>query len=172
MQRLACLFLVISAACTSGSATGAAQLSGVNVKAAATETFVGPDAVGTQVMGWNILFYEQAAGGDCLEGTVLAKIGIYTAQADKSAPQAILQTGGISIVTEVPPTVVGQAAANMGAEGVSSIVGQVIIDEFHLTADAKHADRISGSVNAGGFDANSAGVSITGTFTAPICEEN
>ena len=171
MQRLACLVLVLAAACSdSGPPTGAAMLSNLGVKAAATEPFEGPDASGATVMGWTVLFFEDAAGGDCKSGTVLAKIGIYTTQAKGSAPQAILQTGGISIVTDAPPMIIGNAAANMTAMGVGSIQGLVNIDEFHLTADAKHADRIMGTVSAGGYDANNAGVSLTGTFTAPICE--
>ena len=171
MQRFAALFMVISAACTSGSSTGTASLSGVAVKAAAVETFEGADAGGTKVMGWNILFYEQAPGGDCLEGTILSKIAIYTNQAVGSGPQALLQTGGISIVADKPPAVISSAAANMTAEGVGSITGLVNIDEFHLTTDAKHGDRIKGSVSAGGFDSAEAGVSLNGSFDAPICTE-
>lgn len=171
MQRLVALFMVISAACTSGAATGAASLSGTDVKAAAIEAFEGADAGGTKVMGWNILFYEEGAGGDCLEGTILAKIAIYTNQASGSAPQALLQMGGISIVNDKPPMVVASAAANMTAEGVGSITGLVNIDEFHLTADAMHADNIKGSVSAGGFDSAEQGVSLEGSFDAPLCAE-
>jgi hypothetical protein len=172
MQRLAALFMVISAACTSGTATGSASLTGVAVKAAAVETFEDVDAGGTKVMGWNILLYEQAPGGDCLEGTILAKVAIYTNQAVGSAPQALLQTGGISIVVDKPPMVLSNAAANMTAEGVGSITGLVNIDEFHLTPDAKHADNIKGSISAGGFDSAEAGVSLSGSFDAPICTED
>lgn len=171
MQRLAALFVVILAACTSGTTTGAASLTGVAVKASAAETFEGADAAGTKVMGWNILLYEQDAGGDCLEGTVLAKVAIYTNQAVGSAPQALLATGGISIVTESPPTVVSSAAANMGATGVGTITGLVQIDEFHRTSDNMHGDRIKGSISAGGFDSAEAGVSLTGSFDAPLCKE-
>jgi hypothetical protein len=174
MQRLACLALVLTAACGGGTPTGEATLSGVSpaVKAASMETFQGPDAAGTNVLGWTINFYSNDAGGDCLEGSVVAKITIYTTQAVGSKPQALLQTGGIPIVTEVPPTVNGQATANMGVEGVSMVQGQIQIQEFHLTPDAMHADRIAGTVNAGGYDANQGGVSLTGTFTAPICEKD
>jgi hypothetical protein len=174
MQRLVCLALVLTAACGGGTPTGEATLSGVSpaVKAAASEPLEAPDAAGTQVLGWNILFYSNDAGGDCLEGTVVAKIAIYTTQAVGSKPQALLQTGGISIVTEAPPTVNGQATANMGVEGVSMVQGQLQIEEFHLTPDAMHADRIRGTVNAGGYDANQQGVSLTGSFTAPICQED
>ncbi len=171
MQRLAALFVVISAACTSGSSTGAASLTGVAVKAAATETFEAADAGGTKVMGWNILLYEQDPGGDCKEGTVLAKVAIYTNQAVGSAPQALLATGGISIVTDTPPTVVSASVANMGAEGVGTIAGLVQIDEFHRTSDNKHGDRIKGSISAGGFDSSDNGVSLTGSFDAPICKD-
>lgn len=172
MQRLACLALVITAACGGGTATGEATLSGLPVKAAAAETFSGPDAAGTNVLGWNILFYEDEPGGDCLEGTVAAKIGIYTSQTDGSAPNAILQQGGISIVTAKPPTVPeGQAAANMGVEGISDVMGIVQITDFRLAADAMRAVSITGTVTAGGYDANSEGVTFSGEFTAPVCAE-
>jgi hypothetical protein len=171
MQRLACLFLMISAACTSGTSTGTATLSNTSVKAAASEPFVGPDAAGNQVMGWTILLYEQEAGGDCLEGTVLAKIGIYTNQVSGSAPQAILPLGGVSIVTDSPPMLVSMTAANMSAEGVGAIQGLVSVSEFHLTADAVTADRIAGTISAGGYDSAEASVALTGMFVAPICTE-
>lgn len=174
MLRFACLALVFTAACSSGSATGTASLTGVMppAKAAATETFVGPNASGTKVLGWNILLYENEAGGDCLEGSVVAKISIFTDQAEGSKPQALLNTGGISIVTTSPPTVpAGQATANMGVEGVSNVMGQVTIEEFHLTPDAMHADRIKGSIAAAGLGPNQETVNLDGTFTAPICTE-
>jgi hypothetical protein len=174
MQRLACLALVITAACGGGTATGEATLSGLpaSVKASAAETFSGPDAAGNNVLGWNILFYENEPGGDCLEGTVAAKIGIYTSQAEGSAPNAILQQGGISIVTTNPPMApAGQAVANMGVEGVSDVMGIIQITDFRLAADAKTAVSITGTVTAGGYDANSEGVTLNGTFTAPVCEE-
>src|SRR5688572_16355191 len=174
MQRLGCLAIVLSAACGSGTSTGEASLSGVSptIRAAASETFVGPDAAGNSVLGWTILLYENEPGGDCLEGTVSAKIGIFTSTKEGDAPQALLSTGGISIVLETPPNVAGNAAANMGAEGVNNIVGQVNITEFHLTPDAMHADRIKGTISAGGFDAAEQGVSLNGEITAPICTEN
>ena len=171
MQRLGCLFVVILAACGGGTATGEATLSGVDVKASAVETFVGGDSSGTKVMGWNILLYEQEAGGDCLEGTVLAKVAIYTNQAEGSAPQALLQTGGISIVTEAPPTIIANAVANMTAEGAGSVTGLVNITTFHLTPDAKHADRIVGTISATGFNSAEEGVALNGAFDAPICTE-
>src|SRR5690606_22608082 len=105
MQRFAYLVLAFTAACGGGTATGEASLSGVQppVKAAAAETFVGPDAMGQRVMGWSILLYSDEPGGDCLEGSVVAKIGIFSAQLEGSAPQALLTQGPISIVTDVPP---------------------------------------------------------------------
>jgi hypothetical protein len=175
MQRLGCLVIMLTAACGSGTPTGTASLSGVSpaVRAAASETFVGPDAAGTKVKGWTILLYENEAGGDCLEGTVSAKIGIFTTTKESdAAPQALLLTGEISIVGETPPTVAGNAAANMGAEGLKSIGGIMTITEFHLTADAKHADRIKGTITASGLDSNDVGVPLNGDFDAPLCEEN
>jgi hypothetical protein len=174
MQRLASLSFVLFAACSGGTATGAATLTGTMpaVQASAAETFVGPDAAGNKVMGWSILLYEDAPGGDCLEGTVAAKIGIFTTQAEGSKPQPLLNNGDtISIVTESPPTIAGTAAANMGVEGVSNVVGQVSITDFRLTADAMHAEYIEGTINAGGYGPNDVAVSLTGSFKAPICVE-
>jgi hypothetical protein len=175
MQRLGCLAIVLTAACGSGTSTGAASLSGLTttVKAAASEPFIGPDAAGNMVHGWSILLYENEAGGDCLEGTVLAKIGIFTNMKESDGPQGLLSTGGISIVKDSPPNVAGNAAANMTADGISSVEsGQVNITEFHLTPDAKHADRIKGSVTAGAFLPDMVGVQLDGSFDAPICTEN
>lgn len=173
MQRLPCLALLIAAACGGGTATGEATLSGVEppVMAAASEPFSGADGAGNEVLGWSILLYADGPGGDCLEGNVVAKVGIYSNQAAGSGPHAILPEAGISIVAESPPTVVGTAAANMGVDGLSGVGGQITITEFHLTPDGITADRIAGSINAAGFDANQAGVSLTGDFTAPICQE-
>ena len=174
MQRLACLALVLAAACGGGSATGTATLTGVDppVKAAAAETFVGPDGAGNNVLGWTILLYEDEPGGDCLSGTVAAKIGIFTNQAEGSKPQALLSNGdSISIVTESPPTLTGAAAANMGVENVSNVVGLINITDFRLTADAMHAEYIKGTVSAGGYGPNDEAVSLNGEFTAPLCTE-
>lgn len=174
MQRLAFLALLIGAACgSSGSATGAASLTGVTpaVKAAATEPFEGRDGSGTNVMGWTILLFADAAGGGCMEGDVVAKVGIFTNQAVGSAPQAILTQGGIPIVAEAPPAVAGQAAANMGVEGLGGVTGLIQITDFRLNADGKTASRIEGSISAAGYDANNEGVSVTGDFVAPVCTE-
>lgn len=172
MQRLACLFAVmISGACGGGSPTGTASLTGVDVKASAIEPFVGADAAGTKVHGWNILLYEQEPGGDCLEGTILAKVSIYTNVPETQGEQALLSTGSIPIVTDSPPMVVSTAAANMGAEGVGSIQGLVNIDDFHRTPDNMRGDNIRGTISAGGFDSSDNGVSLNGEFDAPLCEE-
>ncbi len=174
MQRLGCLAIVLTAACGSGTSTGTASLTGTSppVRAAASETFVGADAAGNTVLGWTILLYENEPGGDCLEGTVAAKIDIFTSTKEGDAPQALLPTGGISIVSDKPPNVVSNAAANMGVEGVSAIQGQISITEFRLTADAMHADRIKGMITAGGFGPSQEGVMLNGEFDAPLCAEN
>ena len=177
MQRLACLLIGITAACGgSGADTGAASLTGVipPVKSASASVFTGPDAEGNMVMGWTIDLFEDGPGADCAseESNVVASIGIFTNQAEGSKPQAILPTGGISIVTTSPPSLAAAAqVATMGAEGIASIQGLVTITEFHLTADAMHADRIKGTIAAGGSDAGTGeGVSLTGEFVAPFCD--
>jgi hypothetical protein len=173
MQRFASVSFVLLAACGGGTATGTASLSGgPTVKASAAETFVGTDGGGNKVMGWTILLYENEPGGDCLEGTVSAKIGIFTNQAAGSKPQALLANGdAISIVTETPPTLASSAAANMGVEGVSNVVGIINITDFRLTADAMHAEYIKGTVNAGGYGPNDENIALNGMFDAPVCVE-
>lgn len=177
MQRFACLLIGITAACgTNGADTGEASLTGVMppVKSASASVFTGPDADGNMVMGWSIDLFEDPPGADCAssETHVVASIAIFTNQAAGSKPQPILQTGGIAIVTTSPPSLTAApVAATMGAEGIASIQGLVTIDEFHLTADAMHADRISGTISAGGSDAGTgAGVTLSGEFVAPFCD--
>jgi hypothetical protein len=169
MQRLALLVLALAAACGGGGPdTGPATLSGVEVKGAAAETFTGPDGAGNTVLGWNILLFKDDAGSDCMSGTVLAKVAIYTQMTEADGEEALLEEGGISIVTEAPPTLIANTAANMTAMGVDGIVGLVEITDFHLK-DRMHADKITGTISAGGTSAGS-DVSLTGDFEAPVCE--
>lgn len=173
MQRLACLLLVLFAACGGGTETGEASLSVAMppAKSAAAKTFTGADGAGNMVLGWKIEFYADAAGADCTNEELdnVATIGIYTNKTAADGPQALLTTGGITIVTMAPPMVLGSAAANLSVDGVTISSGLVSITEFHLTPDAKHADRIAGTINAGGMDGAGADVSVTGMFTAPVC---
>ncbi|HUS27712.1 MAG TPA: hypothetical protein VMZ53_04365 [Kofleriaceae bacterium] len=174
MTRLASLLCVITAACGGGTATGEASLSNTMppVKSAAAKPFTGADGAGAMVLGWKIELYSDDAGASCTEASKVGTIGIYSNQAAGSGPQALLSTGFITIVTASPPTVLATAAANLSVEGVSIMSGGVELTEFHLTADAKHADRLAGTINAGGTDAGTgADVTLTGMFTAPICEE-
>lgn len=177
MQRFACLFIVFAAACgPDGADTGEASLSGVMpaVRSASASVFTGPDADGNEVMGWTIDFFEDGPGANCAsdETNVVASIGIFTKDAPGSKPQPLLPTGGISIVTQSPPSLAAaERVATMGAEGVASVMGLVTITEFHLTADAMHADYIKGTVSAGGKDAGTgADVLINGEFHAPFCD--
>jgi hypothetical protein len=177
MQRYAWLLLGITAACgTDGAPTGEASITGTTpaIKSAAASAFADVDADGNKVLGWTIDLFENPAGADCesSDTKVVASVAIYTNQADGSKPQAILQTGGISIVTTSPPSLQASAVvATMGAMGVANIMGQVTITEFHLTPDAMHADRISGTLNAGGTNAgNGEGVFMMGNFVAPFCD--
>jgi hypothetical protein len=176
MSRLACALLLCFAACTSGTETGPATLSGTTppVMSASSKPFTGADGDGNMVLGWTIELFANGPGSDCLDddNDLRGSIGIFTSQAAGSAPQAILQIGGISVVTASPPSVVNYAAANVGLKGVSGIQGLISITEFHLTADAKTADRISGMINIGGTDTGTgADVNLVGEFIAPICVE-
>jgi hypothetical protein len=173
MQRLACLFLVISAAaCGGGSETGEATLSNTQppVKSAAAKPFTGPDGAGAMVLGWKVLLYKDDPGSDCTAASTIGTIGIYSNMAAGSNEQALLTTGGITIVTTSPPMVIGSAAANFSLDNVSIQSGVVTLTEFHLTPDAKHADRITGTISAGGTNGGG-DVSVDGSFTAPICED-
>lgn len=167
MLRLACV-LVVVAACgaDSGPGTGAAMLTGVvpQVQSAAASSFTGPDANGTKVLGWTIDLYSTAPGSDCKsKGTkIAASVGIYTNQMAGSAKTATLAPGDVGIVTMSPPSTSNGPIATMGAQGVSSIQGVITITEFG-------PDQIAGTISAGGFDANQAGVSMTGMFMAPYC---
>jgi len=175
MQRLTLVLLVVVAACGgSGFETGAATLTSITppVMSAGATSFVGPDGAGTMVMGWTIDFFDAGSGADCLSADVkvLASVGIFTNQTpDATHKKAMLATGDIVIVTTSPPTVTGNAAATMGAQGVNAIVGTINISEFHLRTDLT-ADRISGTLNAGGTDGMGNAKAVTGMFTAPICE--
>jgi hypothetical protein len=176
MQRFVCLLIGITAACGGGTESGPASLTGTIPpgKSVGARLFEGPDGEGNMVLGWKIEFFEQGPGADCLsaETKLVAAIGIYTRQAAGSQPQALLEVGvGIPITTMTPPIVNGHAAANMSGEGVVIQSGLLTITEFHLLPDAKHADRIKGTVSAGGNDGTGNPVQVDGTFEAPYCPE-
>ena len=175
MTRLAFLLCLITAACGGGTETGEASLSNTQppVKSASAKPFQGADGAGMMVLGWKIELYKDDAGASCTEASRVGTIGIYSNQAAGGAnPQALLSTGFITIVTAAPPMVVGSAAANLSVDGISVMSGGVTLTEFHLTADAKHADRIAGMITAGGTDAGTGGdVTLDGMFVAPVCEE-
>ncbi len=174
MNRLACVVIALAAGCGgSGFSTGTATLTGITptpMSASAT-SFTGADGTGTMLMGWKISFWEQGDGTDCQSNDPHreAAVSIYTHQPPASGKKAMLELGDVAIVTDSPPSVAGTAAATMGAEGVSQIVGSVSITEFHLRTDLS-ADEIKGTISAGGNNSNGGGVPITGSFDAPVCE--
>jgi hypothetical protein len=142
------------------------------VKSASAKPFKGADGAGMMVLGWKIELYKDEPGASCTDASRVGTVAIYSNQADSSGPQALLMTGFITIVKDSPPTVIASAAANLSLDGVSVTGGGVTLTEFHLTADAKHADRIAGTISAGGTDGGTgADVTLEGMFTAPICEE-
>jgi len=177
MQRLACLVIVI-AACGGGTKTEEASLTGAKptIKSSAAKPFTGADANGNMVLGWTIEMYEEGPGADCTndDNNIVASIAIFSNQPAGTDPkaQALLEVSSITIVPTSPPPVFGSAAATMGAMGVHDIGGLVTITEFHLLPDAKHADRIKGTVDAGGKDANDSAVELKGMFFAPACLED
>lgn len=173
MHRLACVCVVL-AACSSGKGTGEATLMGPTIatKSVTASSFDGADGSGAMVRGWRLDFFEAGPGADCTDGglKVSATVPIYTSMASDKGMVAMLPApANIPIVTMAPPIVQGQAAANMGAEGVNAIVGSLNIDTFHLDPQSK-PDEIDGSIAAGGTDGNGNGVNITGTFKAPVCD--
>ena len=174
MQRLACLLLTTAAACSSGTGTGEAMLSNTNtpVKSAAAKPFMGADGAGNMVLGWKIELYKNDPGSDCTDGpTKVAVLALYSNMPATSGDQALLSTGGITLVAMSPPMVQGSATANLSLTdgGISITGGLVTLTEFHLTADAKHADTMSGTISAGGMDGTGNGVTLDGMFTAPVC---
>jgi hypothetical protein len=174
MQRLACLLLITAAACSSGTETGEAMLSNTMpaVKSAAAKPFKGADGGGNMVLGWKIELYKNDPGADCNEASKVGVIALYSNMAASSGDQALLSTGGITLVSMSPPMVTGAAAANLSLEsgGITIMNGVVTLSTFHLTADAKHADTMSGMISAGGTDGTGNGVTLDGSFTAPVCE--
>jgi hypothetical protein len=174
MQRIACLVIALTAACGGGTESGPATLSGVMPapRSAGARVFEGADGEGNMVLGWKIEFFENSPGADCLseETKVVAAIGIYTRMTAGTQDQAILPLGSIPIVTQSPPVVNGNYAANMSAMGVTIQSGAINLTEFHLV-DIAHADRLKGDVVAGGKDGTGNDVSVMGNFDVPYCPE-
>lgn len=173
MHRLACVCVVL-AACSSGKGTGEATLMGptLTTKSATATSFDGLDGSGTKVRGWRIDFLVAGPGTDCTDNSVkvAATLGIFTTQAaDKGMVATLPAPADIPLVITAPPTVQGQAAGNMDAEGVGNIQGTLHIDTFHLDAQSK-PDEIDGTITAGGLDNTGNGVNVTGTFKAPVCD--
>jgi hypothetical protein len=174
MKRFAYVALLFAGACTSGVGTGTGSLSGVDPapKSATATPFQGENGAGVTVHGWKIEFFDDAPGADCLSAdlNVVAKIGIYTNVEVASQPQALLQIGDISITAMSPPNVLGNAAAVMSANGSGDIQGNLTIEEFHLTPDAKHGDHIKASLTATGVSSNGPNT-IAGSFDTAVCVE-
>ena len=145
----------------------------IATKSVTASSFDGADGTGAMVRGWRLDFFEAGPGADCTDGSlkVSATIGIFTTMASDKGMVAMLPAPAeIPIVTTAPPTVQGQAAANMGAEGIGNIAGSLHIDTFHLNAQSK-PDEIDGSISAAGADNSSgAAVNVSGTFMAPVCD--
>ncbi|MDB4955841.1 MAG: hypothetical protein JWO36_3410 [Myxococcales bacterium] len=165
MTRLPLVFLFAAAACGgSGFNTAEATITGLpTVKSASATPFLTTDTPPT--MGWTIDFIDAGAGTDCMDQntTIVATIGIYTKQPDNGMHTgAVLSTGEISIITMSPPTVQGTAAANMAANGLHGITGNVTITD-------SYKDHIYGMINAIGTDGSGTAVSLTGSFKAPAC---
>jgi hypothetical protein len=164
MKRLA-IFVIFAGACGgSGYNTDAASLTGVlpSPMSASGTIFTEPS---NTTLGWTIDFFSQGPGTDCMDkdNTIVASIGIFTTQTDNGSHMApMVNDGDILIVAMSPPTIAGQAAANMGATSISDIVGTVTITDAYK-------DHINGTVNAGGKDKSGNSVSITGDFKAPLC---
>jgi len=173
MKRLACLIVLTAACGGSGFETKDAMITGIvpSPMSASSTSFTSADGAGNMVMGWKISLWEQGAGADCASNDPhrVAAVSIYTNQPVVAGKKAMLEAAEIVIVTDSPPTVTGTYAANMGAEKIGSIVGQVTISDFHLKPDLT-ADDIKGSINAAGADSAGNNVAIAGTFEAPVCE--
>jgi hypothetical protein len=174
MKRFAYVALLFAGACTSGVGTGTGSLSGVDpaAKSATATAFQGENGAGVKVHGWKIEFFADEPGADCFSTDleVVAKIGIFTNTPVTEAPQGLLQIGDIALVAMSPPNVLGDAAAVMSANGSGDITGNINIAQFRLTADAKHAAHITGTLTATGVSSNGP-VTMTGAFDTDVCVE-
>ncbi|HUJ63619.1 MAG TPA: hypothetical protein VLX92_34200 [Kofleriaceae bacterium] len=174
MHRIACALVVVVGCGGNDKGTDMATLSGVNppAKSAGATSFHGMDGAGTDVLGWTIDFYSQGPGHGCGSKDAIASIGIFTNQPAGGAQKtAMLSTDeDINIANASPPTVTGDAAASMGAKGISQIAGDLMLTAVDLGTDGKTILTISGTVNAGGVDDGGGGVTLTGTFEAPNCD--
>ena len=166
MQRLAWFLVVMASACgDSGYKTGMAMLStSTMVQSASAKPFTGADATGAMVLGWTVKFYPNKPGHDCMDDALaeVATLDIYTNQPDGSAKVATLETGGVAIVKDSPPSAASGFGAHMGIDDISNVAGLITIQDVYI-------DHITAMIAAGGTDSTGAQISVDGSFDALTC---
>lgn len=173
LRSLAALVAVALAACGSPYKTGAADLTSISptVQSAGAVSFTMADGAGNSVLGWELQFFANGAGYDCLSNNAdeVADVFIFTQQT--TGDRATLVPSEVSIVPDNPPTATGNAVAHMAVNGIKQINGVLDLTDVHVNTSSNDIDRFEGTVTAAGTsDATGAGVNITGNFIAPVCE--
>jgi hypothetical protein len=157
------------AACSSGFNTGQASLTGISpmIQSAGAYPFTGSDGGGTDVLGWELEFFTDAANMDCNSSslTEIADLYIYTPQPASNGGRATLGLDEVEISPDNPPTIVGNAdVAHFVNASVTAISGTLNI----TSATDKE---IEGMVDAAGtLKSDGTDATISGTFTATVCE--
>jgi hypothetical protein len=174
MHRLAVL-LVVVAACSSGFDTGPASLTGITpmIQSAGAISFTGSDATGAVYLGWELQFFSNGSGYDCLSNNAdeLADLFIYTNQPPNGKARAsITAPADITIVADNPPTVAGTNVAHFAIDGIHGAVGDLMLTDVHVNTSSNDIDRFEGSVNAEGTSDAGDTIAVAGSFIAPVCE--
>ena len=178
MLRLAGLAapLVVVAACSSGFDTGPASLSGITpmIQSAGAISFTMADATSTTYIGWELQFFSNGSGYDCLSNNAdeLADLFIWTDQTPSGSMRASLMPGDVSIVPDDPPTVptnAGAVVAHFAIDGVHQVTGDLMLTDVHESSSNK-IDRFVGSLTAEGTSDSGDDIMVAGSFTAPVCE--
>jgi hypothetical protein len=176
MHRVAMLLVVVIAACSSGFETGPASLTGISpmIQSAGAVTFTMADATNTTYIGWELQFFSNGSGYDCLSNNAdeLADLFIWTDQTPSGSMRATLPTGDVSIVPEDPPTVptnAGAVVAHFSIDGVHQVTGDLTLTDVHESS-SNQIDRFVGSLTASGTSDSGDSIAVAGSFTAPVCE--
>jgi hypothetical protein len=178
MHRLAGLAapLVVVAACSSSFDTGPASLSGITpmIQSAGAVSFTMADATSTTYIGWELQFFSNGSGYDCLSNNAdeLADLFIWTDQTPSGSMRATLSVGDISIVPEDPPTVptnAGAVVAHFAIDGVHQVTGDLTLTAVNISSSNK-IDEFVGSLTAEGTSDAGDDIMVAGSFTAPVCE--
>ncbi|HEY1547211.1 MAG TPA: hypothetical protein VGG28_05300 [Kofleriaceae bacterium] len=176
MHRVALSLVVVIAACSSGFETGPASLTGISpmIQSAGAVSFTMADASGTTYIGWELQFFSNGSGYDCLSNNAdeVADLFIWTDQTPNGSTRATLPTGDVSIVPADPPMVPtspGAVVGHFAIDGVHQVTGDLTLSDVHETS-SNQIDRFVGSLTAAGTSDSGDDITVSGSFTAPVCE--